>query len=192
MYVYIYIYLTPRFNLKRSWNSSINTLIVVDRNALDHPHCQARGPGQWKVVLTSLSLSGFCLELQTENAVQSVTPSCPSPVSVRLSPQSLLSHSVSADTANKNNHCWIGGRTFLDQLRTEKFPSLPLWWFPIPQEINTTDFYQKGSKGSVSSQFYNNTITLWNQWYLSHTNIQTGTHNVYMIHVIHTHIYIYL
>lgn len=39
------VYLTPRFNPKRSGNRSMNALVVADGNVLDCPHCQARGPG---------------------------------------------------------------------------------------------------------------------------------------------------
>lgn len=62
-------------------------------------HIVRQGALGLEVVLTSLSLSGFCLELQTEKAVQAVTLSC---LSSHLARSSTISSSVAVSAVPAN------------------------------------------------------------------------------------------
>lgn len=72
------VYLTPHALIQRGQEIGAWMLLLWQMGMCWIAHIVRQGALGLEVVLTSLSLSGFCLELQTQRAVQTVTLSCPS------------------------------------------------------------------------------------------------------------------
>lgn len=87
------VYLTPHALIQRGQEIGAWMLLLWQMGMCWIAHIVRQGALGLEVVLTSLSLSGFCLELQTQRAVQTVTLSCPS-AQLAVLPQSPLCHCI--------------------------------------------------------------------------------------------------
>lgn len=110
------VYLTPHVLIQRGQEIAAWMLLLWQMGMCWIAHIVRQGALGLEVVLTSLSLSGFCLELQTEKAVQAVTLSWLSSHVARSCTASSLSLFLQSQPAQPSKKIASG--------------LLRLWYFP--------------------------------------------------------------
>lgn len=148
------VYLTPHALIQRGQEIGAWMLLLWQMGMCWIAHIVRQGALGLEVVLTSLSLSGFCLELQTQRTVQTVTLSCHSAHPARSATISSLSLHLQSQPRQPSKKIALG--------------LLQLWYFPSKRNKLYQLLGEKVKRnGNVSPRLWKNTSPKRKPWHLS-------------------------